>query len=78
PLTTLTLVLVLGALSPLAGGIEVLRRDNYQRKMVLASVIFGSIGAVLGIAFAISIPAAILNIVLIAVMVFAIVIMFRD
>lgn len=78
PLTTLTLVLVLGALSPLAGGIEVLRRDNYQRKMVLASVVFGSIGAVLGIAFAISIPAAILNIVLIAVMVFAIVIMFRD
>lgn len=78
PLATLTLVLVLGSLSQLSGGIEVLRRDNYQRKMVLTAASFGSIGACVGALFAISIPVAVLNIVLIVVMVIAIIIMFRD
>lgn len=78
PIATLTMVLVLGSLAPISGGYQVLRNGNYQRKMVVASVIFGSLGAIIGAFLAISIPAILLNIVLIAVMLLAIAVMFRD
>lgn len=78
PIAVLTLVLVLGALSPLAGGVSVLRGGLYHRKMVLCATIFGSLGAVLGTLFAISVPSTVLNILLLIVMLIAIVTMFRS
>ena len=75
PLATLTMVLVLGALCPLSGGAEVIRRGNYQQTMALCGVVGGAVGAILGIVFAVSIPATLLNAILLAVMLLAIITM---
>lgn len=77
PLAVLTMVLVLGELSPLAGGLGVVRSGNYQKKMAPCGVIFGSMGAILGTLLAVSLPAIVLNGVLLAVMLLAIASMFR-
>jgi uncharacterized membrane protein YfcA len=77
PLATLTMVLVLGALCPLSGGVEVIRRGNFSRPMAVCAVTGGSAGAVLGAVLAVSLPAAALNIILLAVMLLAIITMFR-
>ena len=77
PLATLTMVLVVGSLSPVAGGVAVLRKSLYQKKMVLASTIFGSLGAIIGCLVVISIPELLLNTLLISAMVLAIIVMFR-
>ena len=77
PIATLTLVLVMGALTPLAGGVSVLRGGRYHRKMALCAAVFGSVGAVIGTLLAISVPAGVLNLLLMAVMLIAIVTMFR-
>jgi len=78
PITTLTLVLVMGALTPLSGGASVLRGGKYYRKLVFCAAVFGSLGAILGTLLAISVPAVVLNILLLIVMMIAIVTMFRD
>ena len=77
PLAALTMVQVLGELSPLAGGLEVVRSGNYQRKLVPCGVVFGSLGAAAGAALAVSLPPAVLNGLLLAVMLLAIAAMFR-
>ncbi len=77
PLATLTIVLVMGALSPISGGAEVVRRGNYSRPMAVCAVTGGSVGAVLGTVLAVSLPATLLNIILLAVMLLAIITMFR-
>ena len=77
PLATLTMVLVLGALCPLSGGAEVVRRRNYSQKMAVCAVSGGAVGAVLGTVFAVSIPAMALNVILLAVMLLAIIAMFK-
>ena len=77
PIVTLTLVLVVAGLCPLSGGINVLKRGVYHRKQVFCAVIFGSLGALIGTILAVSIPANILNIVLLGVMLVAIVTMFK-
>lgn len=76
-LTTLTLLLVVCALGPVTGGPQALHIGRYHRKTVLCGTIFGSIGALLGTLLAISIPALLLNIILLAVMLLAIITMFR-
>ncbi|MBP1578040.1 MAG: hypothetical protein J6C75_06125 [Oscillospiraceae bacterium] len=76
-LTTLTLVLLLGALGPVAGGSRTLYAGSYHRKTVLCATITGSLGAFMGTMFAISIPAVVLNILLMAVMLIAIITMFK-
>ena len=73
PMTALTLVLVLASLSPISGGISVLKNGLYHRKAVLCSTIFGSAGALVGTAAAISLPANVLNGILLVVMLIAIV-----
>lgn len=78
PLATLTMTLIIGALTPFAGGISVMKSGLYQKKMALAALIFGSAGAVIGTNLAISIPALALNVILIVVMVIAIVSMMRS
>lgn len=77
PLATLTMVLVLGALCPLSGGAEVLRRGNYSRRLAACAVTGGAAGAVLGALLAVSLPPSLLNIILLAVMLLAIITMFR-
>jgi len=77
PLTVLTMVLVLGAMTPLLGAVEVVRSGRYQKKLVGSAVVTGSAGAVAGVLTAVTIPGNILNIILIAVMLIAIVAMFR-
>ena len=77
PVNTLTLVLVMCCVGPFGGGIPVLRSGNYQHKQVCASVIAGTLGAILGSVFALSINAMMLNIILLAVMLIAVISIFR-
>ena len=72
PLSTLTLVLVLACISVLGGSIPMMRSGLYHQKLSCASAVGGSIGAVLGSLFAISLHPTLLNIILMIVMVVAI------
>ena len=74
-LTSLSLVLFFGSIAPLAGGIRALYADRYHRKLVLCTIVGGSVGAILGTLFAISIPSSVLNVLLLAVMLIAIITM---
>lgn len=77
PLSALTMVLVMASVSPLSGGVRVLKNGRYRAKMAFCAVLFGAVGALTGTLLAISLPAGLLNGVLIAVMLVAIVSMFR-
>ncbi len=77
PLATLTMVLVIGCMAPLGGGVQIIKNGLYHQKMSISSVIGGSVGAILGCLFAISISATLLNILLLIVMLIAIISMFR-
>ena len=77
PITTLTLVLVVGAMTPLTGAVNVLKGGHYQKKMVGCAVVTGTLGALIGVLTAVSIPSTALNIILIAVMLIAIISMFK-
>ena len=77
PLATLTLILVMGSIGPMSGAVSVVRSRRYHQKLCCAAVLFGVCGAVLGILFAITVNATVLNILLIAVMLVAIVSMLR-
>ena len=77
PLSTLTLTLVLGCITPMSGGAAIVRSARYNRKMVLAAMTSGSAAAILGCILAVSLDAMLLNILLIAVMLIAIVSIFR-
>ena len=77
PLSTLTLVLVMCAIGPFGGGIPVLKLGNYSRKLTCAAVIFGSLGAILGSIFTLSLSAMLLNIILLGVMLIAVISIFR-
>ena len=77
PISVLTMVLVLGALTPLTGAVNILKAGRYQKKMVGSAVVFGSAGALLGTTLAVSIPSNALNIILVAVMLIAIISMFK-
>ena len=76
-LTSLSLVLFFGSIAPLAGGIRALYADRYHRKLVLCTIVGGSVGAILGTLFAISIPSSVLNVLLLAVMLIAIITMVK-
>ena len=78
PLITLTLLLVLGCVGPLGGGIPVLKGGRYSRKMTSAAATFGTLGAVIGSLLALSMNAALLNVLLLVVMLIAIISLFRD
>jgi len=77
-MATLTMILIIGSLTPISGGVSVVKSGLYQKKIVLAALTFGSLGAIVGTALAISIPALVLNVVLIAVMLIAIVSMVKN
>ena len=77
PLSTLTLVLVMGCIGPMSGAPSVLKRGAYHEKLCSAAVVGGTIGAVAGSLFAISVNAVVLNILLLIVMLIAIISIFR-
>ena len=78
PLSTLTLVLVIGCIGPMGGGIAIIREKRYHQKLSCASVVCGSAGAALGSLFTISVSPLVLNLLLLVVLVIAIVTMLRD
>ncbi|MBO7411488.1 MAG: hypothetical protein J6T92_06135 [Ottowia sp.] len=73
PIATLTMILVMGSIGPMGGGISIIKSGRYHQKPACAAVVFGSLGAILGVLFAISISATLLNILLVGVMLIAIV-----
>ena len=77
PLTTLTLTLVLGCITPMSGGASIVKASRYNKKMVLSAMTAGSLAAITGCMMAVSLNALLLNIVLIAVMLIAIISIFR-
>ena len=77
PLSTLTMVLVMACIGPIGGVIPVIKSGAYHQKLACAAVICGSIGAAIGSLVAISLNAAVLNVLLIIVMVIAIISMLK-
>ena len=73
PVAALTMVLVMGCAGPLGGSYEVYKQQNYHQKTAFCSVIFGSAGAVLGSAFALSVDPLLLNILMLIMMLIAII-----
>lgn len=77
PMITLTLVMGMGVISPMAGGVRVLRSGNYQKKLALAGALCGFVGALAGAMFTVSLNAGVLNIILLVIMAFTAVSMLR-
>ena len=77
PMCTLTLVLVMCGLSPVVGGVKFLKSGRYHKKTVLSAITAGTVTAVIGCLIMITVPAMALNIILLAVMLIAIVSMFK-
>ena len=78
PLSTLTLVLVIGCIGPMGGGISIIREKRYHQKLCCASVVCGSLGAAVGSLLAIAVSPLVLNILLLAVLAIAIYTMLRN
>ena len=78
PLSTLTLTLVLGCITPMSGGTSIVKSARYNRKLVLSAMTAGSAAAILGCILAVSLNAMVLNILLIVVMLIAIISIFRQ
>lgn len=77
PITTLTLLLGSVPISVVTGGINVVRRRRYNKKMALSAVTAGCVTAFIGTMLAIAINATALNIILIAVIIIAVVSLVR-
>ncbi len=77
PVCTLTLLLVMCGLSPIVGGVKFLRSGKYHRKTVLAATTAGTVTSVIGCLIMISLPAMVLNIILLCVMLIAIISLFK-
>ena len=73
PITTLTLLLGSVPISVVTGGINVVRRRRYNKKMAVSAVSAGCVTAFIGTMLAISINAVVLNIILIGVIVVAVI-----
>ena len=68
PMSTLTLMLAMGVVSPMAGGIRVLRTGIYQKKIALYALPSATVGALLGSCFTVTLHPAVLNGILLAIM----------
>ena len=77
PITTLTLLLGSVPISVVTGGINVVRRRRYNKKMAFSAATAGCVTAFIGTMLAISINATALNIILIAVIIIAVVSLVR-
>ena len=61
----------------MSGGISVIRSGLYNRRLVLAAMTAGSVAALLGVLLAVSLDPLLLNILLLAVMLIAVVSVFK-
>ena len=77
PMCTLTLVLVMCGLSPVVGGVKFVKSGMYHKKTVLAAMTTGTVTAVIGCLIMITLPAMVLNIILLIVMLIAIISMLK-
>ena len=77
PMCTLTLLLVICGLSPIVGGVKFVKSGMYHKKTVLAAITAGTVTAVVGCLIMITLPAMVLNIILLIVMLVAIISMFK-
>ncbi|MBQ1907061.1 MAG: hypothetical protein II488_00910 [Firmicutes bacterium] len=78
PVSALTLTLVLGSIIPMSGGVRVAREGLYDRKLVLAAMTAGSAAAILGVLMAVSLDPLLLNILLLAVMLTAVISLLKN
>ena len=72
PITILTLILGSVPIAVVTGGINVVRRKRYNKKMVVSASTIGCLTAVIGTSLAISLNATALNIILIIVIAIAV------
>ncbi len=70
-------MLVMGVVSPMAGGSGCCAARCIKREIVLAAVSFGALGALAGTAFTVTLPAGVLTAVLLVIMAFTSVSMLR-
>ncbi|MBO5998123.1 MAG: hypothetical protein J6P87_00375 [Lachnospiraceae bacterium] len=77
PVATLTMTLVMGCTGPMGGAPVVYKRGDYHQKLTVCAVTFGSLGAVIGSVFALSVPAILLNILMMIMIVIAVISMLR-
>ena len=78
PMSALTLMIATGAISPIAGSVRVLRSGLYQGKISLAAVSFGTLGALIGTAFTVTLEANTLSVILLVIMAVTAVTMLRS
>ena len=71
PMSALTLMTAMSIASPLSGGIKVVKSGNYNKKFAFAAVTFGTLGAIIGTRFTVSLNANVLNIILIIMLIVA-------
>ena len=71
PMSALTLMTAMSIASPLSGGIKVVKSGNYNKKFTFAAVTFGTLGAIIGTRFTVSLNANVLSVILIIMMVVA-------
>ncbi|MBE6008052.1 MAG: sulfite exporter TauE/SafE family protein [Lachnospiraceae bacterium] len=71
PMSALTLMTAMSIASPLSGGIKVIKSGNYNKKFAFAAVTFGTLGAIIGTRFTVSLDANVLNIILIIMLIVA-------
>ena len=76
PLSTLTLVLVMCCVGPVAGAAPIIMEDRYHHRLACSAVLFGTAGAVLGSLFTITVSGVLLNILLMFVLLVAIISIF--
>ena len=62
PVITLTIILLLGVFSPASACVSIFKAKQYNKKLSVASLIFGSIGAALGCLFTVSLKPIVLTI----------------
>jgi len=68
PLATLTILMVMAVFGPVAGSISFFSSGKYQKKVFVCSAIFGSIAAMLGGLFALTINPMVLTVTMIVAM----------
>lgn len=73
PITALTLVLSLGVFGPAAACIKIFKNKTYHRKIAVAGLTFGALGALLGCLFTITLKPIVLTILFIVMIIIAII-----
>ena len=68
PMTAITLMLVISVTSPVVGGITVMRNGQYHKRISVAAVTAGTLGAAAGSLLTFSMDAAVLNVILLLIM----------